>query len=240
MHRRARHLNPKAAGAIQVLDSRRISGLSDGSAVGTWSDISGKAYDMSQTTTSAKPTYKTSIQGGQPIVRFDGGDYMTSSFETTGSHSAVCICKRTGSNPNGFANATFIWAIGKTGDASVSGRLMSYAYDDTPVFANNLNAVNVILTFTRNDNWNIHSTLAPFGSGTVEYRLNYGTASTGSGNSLSSITSPQSVLGANSWNLGLQFIGDMAAAFLINSAVESSLLRRLVQNYGFSFKIQCS
>ena len=240
MHRRARHLNPKAAGAIQVLDSRFISGLSDGSAVGTWSDRSGKSYDMSQSTSGAKPTYKTAIQGGQPIVRFDGGDYMSSSFETCGSHSAVCIYKRTGSNINGFNNATVVWSIGVSGNATASGRLMQYAYDDTPVLANNLNAVNVVLTFTRNDNWNIHSTVAPFGSGTVEYRLNYGTASTGSGNSLSSITSPQSVLGSASWNIGLYFVGDMAGSFIINSAINLSLMRRLVQNYGYAFKISCS
>lgn len=239
MHRRARHLNPKAAGAIQVLDSRFISGLSDGSAVTTWSDRSGKGYDMSQSTAVSKPTYKTAIQGGQPILRFDGGDYMSSSFETCGSHSSLTIFKRTGSATNPFGNATIVWAVGINGNSSASARLFQYAYNDS-VLASSLNAGAADMTFTRNDNWNVHSTLAPFGSGTAEYRLNNGTASTASGTPLVSVTSPQSVIGSASWSPGLYFVGDMAVAFIINSAVNSSLMRRLVQNYGYAFKIACS
>jgi len=56
------------------LDASQIVGLNDGDSVGTWSDTSGNANDATQATVSAKPTYKTSIQNGLPVVRFDGVD----------------------------------------------------------------------------------------------------------------------------------------------------------------------
>lgn len=55
-----------------------IGGLSDGDPVTTWSDSSGNSVDLSQTG-SARPTYKTSIINGLPVVRFDGSDDLLSS-----------------------------------------------------------------------------------------------------------------------------------------------------------------
>lgn len=46
--------------------------LADGDAVSPWSDVSGNGHDFTQSTTASKPTYKTAIQNGLPIVRFDG------------------------------------------------------------------------------------------------------------------------------------------------------------------------
>lgn len=50
--------------------------LNDGDAVTTWPDSSGNGYDLSQSTTAAKPTYKTAILNSLPVVRFDGGDVL--------------------------------------------------------------------------------------------------------------------------------------------------------------------
>lgn len=76
MHRRARHLNARHAGAGLVLDARRLTGLNDGDAVSTWADKSGNSWDATGTST-ARPLYKTAIQGGQPVLRFDGAnDYL--------------------------------------------------------------------------------------------------------------------------------------------------------------------
>lgn len=68
MRARQRHLNPKAAGATVVFDSRYITGLSDGSNVSSWSDRSGNSKNA--TTASNYPTYETDGQGGNPVVRF--------------------------------------------------------------------------------------------------------------------------------------------------------------------------
>lgn len=50
--------------------------LNDGDAVTTWADSSGNGYDLSQSTAGEKPTYKTNILNGKPVVRFDGGDVL--------------------------------------------------------------------------------------------------------------------------------------------------------------------
>lgn len=48
--------------------------LSDNDPVTTWVDKSGNGNDASQSTAGFKPLYKTNIQNGKPIVRFDGTD----------------------------------------------------------------------------------------------------------------------------------------------------------------------
>jgi hypothetical protein len=48
-------------------------GLSDGAAISTWADESGNANDLTQPSTQ-KPTYKTNIINGYPVVRFDATD----------------------------------------------------------------------------------------------------------------------------------------------------------------------
>lgn len=46
--------------------------LNDGDAVGTWADQSGNGNDATQGTAANKPTFKTGLLNGWPIVRFDG------------------------------------------------------------------------------------------------------------------------------------------------------------------------
>lgn len=50
--------------------------LSDGAAVGSWTDSSGNGHTLSQSTASLKPLFysKTGIINGKPVVRFDGTD----------------------------------------------------------------------------------------------------------------------------------------------------------------------
>lgn len=62
------------AGLQLWLDASQIVGLNDGDAVSTWSDLSGNAQHATQSTGSKRPTYKTSILNGKPVVRFDGVD----------------------------------------------------------------------------------------------------------------------------------------------------------------------
>lgn len=53
-------------------DATEISG-SDGDAIGTWADQEGNA-DLTQSTSSKKPTFKLDILNEYPIVRYDGSD----------------------------------------------------------------------------------------------------------------------------------------------------------------------
>lgn len=45
-------------------------GLSDGTTIQTWTDLSGNGNDLTQLTAGNRPTYKVNIQNGLPVVRF--------------------------------------------------------------------------------------------------------------------------------------------------------------------------
>jgi hypothetical protein len=53
------------------LDASAITGLSDGDAVETWSDISGEDNHATQSGTSNRPIYKTGIINSLPVVNFN-------------------------------------------------------------------------------------------------------------------------------------------------------------------------
>jgi hypothetical protein len=55
--------------------------LNDDDAVSTWTDSSGNGNDATQGTGSAKPTFKTNILNGEPVIRFDGGDRLAFATE---------------------------------------------------------------------------------------------------------------------------------------------------------------
>lgn len=71
------------AGLKLWLDASQITGLNDGDAVATWSDLSGNGNSVAQGTASKRPTYQTAEINGLPVVRTDGVDdliFCTSSI----------------------------------------------------------------------------------------------------------------------------------------------------------------
>lgn len=70
-----------------------LTGLVDGDPVATWADQSGNARDLSQATSSKRPTYKTSIIGGKPVVRGDGVDdfLQSASFTNLGANVTIFV-----------------------------------------------------------------------------------------------------------------------------------------------------
>lgn len=83
MRRRHRHFNPRTAGADLVLDARYID-QSDNTAVSSWADRSGNAYDASQSTSGNQPTFRTGQQGGCGGVDFGGADdFLIGSYSPT-------------------------------------------------------------------------------------------------------------------------------------------------------------
>jgi hypothetical protein len=95
MHRRVRHLNKSLRDAACVFDSRFLTGFSDGNAVGTWIDLSANSRNATQATPGNQPIYKTGIQGGNPVVRFDGSNDLleTSAFASTANITAIQVIK---------------------------------------------------------------------------------------------------------------------------------------------------
>lgn len=75
-----------------ALDARFITGLVDGNTVTTWDDRTSFGNDVTQATSGARPTYKTSIQGGSPILRYAGGQgLITAGAVSFPNDEATCI-----------------------------------------------------------------------------------------------------------------------------------------------------
>lgn len=224
MTRRARHLNARHAGAGLVLDSRRISGLVDGDPVSTWSDASGNSRDGTNTLT-ARPTYKTAIQGGQPVVRFDGSnDYLSvaSPFTFTADAFSLMVYKRT-------STGTLM--------SPLCGSTSSTSY---PVFEYSNNTLYITSTTAQalsggiGAAWRVTETTAgPTTS--LSIKMNGSTVTLG-GFSYPSSLHNMSVVGAR---LPSEFSnGDIALITVIRLSISSSLKRRLAQAAAFSFKIK--
>jgi hypothetical protein len=86
------------AGAVLVLDSRTISGVSNGGTLSSWVEKSANGRTFTAIT-GKRPTFQTSIQGGQPAVSFSAtansgvGTCMTTSITTAENPTQyVWIC----------------------------------------------------------------------------------------------------------------------------------------------------
>lgn len=87
-------------------DASQLTGLSDGDGVSSWTDLSGNGYHATQSTTDYKPLYKTNIQNGLPVVRFDGSNDV---LGISGSASTLKFLHSTDST---------IFAVAKFGTSS--------------------------------------------------------------------------------------------------------------------------
>lgn len=224
MHRRARHLNTRHAGASLVLDARRVTGLSDGDPVSTWSDVSGNSRHGTNSLT-ARPTYKTKIQGGQPVIRFDGSnDYLNVA------------------SPFTFAPTAFSLMVYKR---LTAGHLMSPLCGSTnqtgyPIFEYSNNTLYVTSTTATalsggiGAAWRVSETSA--GPGTaLAVRMN-GAAITLGGHGYPSSPNNMTVIGAR---LPSEFSnGDIAVITIIRSALTEPLKRRLAHSAAFAFKVK--
>jgi len=66
-------------GLVAWYDARYLN-LADGDPVGTYPDLSGNGFDLTQGTTAAKPTFVASGYDGTPAIFLDGvDDYLTKS-----------------------------------------------------------------------------------------------------------------------------------------------------------------
>jgi len=60
------------SGLAAWYDASQITGTTDGAALSQWNDLSGNARHLRQATGASQPIYKTAIQNGKGVVRFDG------------------------------------------------------------------------------------------------------------------------------------------------------------------------
>lgn len=76
--------------------------LANNATVATWPDLSGNGWDVSQSTTTAQPTYLTNQMNGKAVVRFDGvDDHLRSSLSSltaSSERSIIAVVRVNGSH----------------------------------------------------------------------------------------------------------------------------------------------
>jgi hypothetical protein len=239
MRARHRHFNQRDAGGVLVLDSRRISGLSDGNAVSQWDDASRSGWNATQATAALQPLYKTSVQGGQPSIRFDGagstatGDRLiNSTVSIAQTFSGMMVFKLSSDDTNG--------AILFDSYNNVVCALYTGVSSDTPnhfsIVASVAAGSNVA---ARNNNWNVASFQFSGATSFGSFNGQKTTASVGA-NGLSGISigtargNPTPVAANYSVN------GDISLIVFISTSLPDPLRKRLEHAAAFSFKISCN
>lgn len=236
MRARHRHFNPKDAGANIALDSRYGFSQSDGTAVSTWTSRTG-SNNVTQSTGSLQPTYRTSIQGGQPVVRFDDPGPVNNTNATRLTNTSLTInqpffiISANIANVDTSNQADYIC----DGPPSGSNRIIM-VYESSPIGAPFIWAggTGVQENTDRRTVWNIFSGLYNTTSSTIYIQGNQvATGSIGANNFSNGITIGARFGGSN----GLD--GDIAQ-FSVVSGTNQSLRKRCEHAAAYSFKIACS
>lgn len=225
MHRRARHLTGRAAGASFHYDARWLS-LTDGTGVQTWTDLAG-SNNATQATSANQPTFKTNILNGNPILRFDGTNdqfSFTSTVAIAGEYLAIALFKTSG---------TFLTASKLDGEVPYT----------------NLYTGGVLYSTAVNRYWSVSLTASSFSiitsytngsdAGSPVYQMYQNSAQLSPTNASYTISGSMNGIGYRSSD-GLRANGDLAAMIHIPSTLASSLRKRFEHAMGFSFKIACS
>lgn len=245
MHRRARHLNARHAGAGLVFDARRITGLADGNSITTWNDSSGNGWDAGQSNSALKPLYKVDVQGGQPGVLFDGtNDIMTITAggalaysQNKGYLSIFGVARDT--NPSNASTPHGIIAFtGGTGNtrAGLFARLTSVAGVQSGV--RRLDADSLVSSASAGvtTSFFVGRSESRFANGTTRASRNGVQTATAalSGSSNTSNTASTVI------NVGQLLVGHICCAFVIAADIPAPLVKRLEHSLAFSFKLQSS
>lgn len=115
-----------------------ITGASNGDSIQTWSDSSGNSRDMSQATSGSRPTYHTSVQNSQPVLRSDGTRNIRAAtasdwkfLHSTGGTIGAVLKAGSSTNPNA------LFAPLGTSDTITSSIGFDVLYDDRSSLALN-------------------------------------------------------------------------------------------------------
>lgn len=100
--------------------------LSDGDPVGTWTDSSGNSNDATASGGS-RPTYKTNILNGLPVVRFSGSNLLVSPLVLNQPMTVLVVLTTTSTSGRWLESAGFSTASRIIGDTYFAGNLLIYA-----------------------------------------------------------------------------------------------------------------
>lgn len=227
MRARQRHLKPKSIGAFIALDSRYIN-QSDNTAVSSWADISGNSNNASQATSASQPVFRTSILGGNGVVRFDGSnDFLESPTITKTQPYTVFVISYPKQYKQGGYNSFFEdTSLGVVPVIAPQGGVLKHAmYAGVNLFgpASSLNI------------WFLGSYV--FNTTSSKVSINGGAAT--SGNAGSTNLNGKFQLGRN-WDSSAYYDNDTALAMNCEGAFSDALRKRCEHSAAFSFKIACS
>lgn len=218
-----------------ALDARFLQ-LNNNDVVSTFTSRTGN-NSPTQASASFQATFKTGIQGGQPIVRFVGGSgtqdyYELSSFILAQPFFATITYKATTATP-----APHLF------DATSNSNRVVFAHDPTGVdfgklFIYSGGATAVTENLDSRETWSISSGLYN-GSSSVLYRLGNQVAfgSTGS-NNFTTLRLGQQFQTINPTTTA--FDGDMASVAIYKNATNQSIRKRIEHAAAYSFKLTCS
>ena len=121
-------------------DAGQIAGLNDGDAVGgavPWNDLSGGGKNLAHGTAGFRPTYKTNIVNGKPVVRFLGSSsqriYASDATMPTGDYTVLFVYKPT----LDMANGQYQW-LGGWGTSATNKLVVPYVGGVTSYGGNSL------------------------------------------------------------------------------------------------------
>jgi hypothetical protein len=134
-------IDPSLVTGMQVWYKADALSLSDNDPVSSWTDSSGNSRSVTQSG-SARPTYKTNIINGNPVVRFDGvDDYLTlaQSFISGDSWTIFTVSKSSsGSGPiasnDSAGNRGWVLYRGTTGGNFETGGAAGTGYSASSSF----------------------------------------------------------------------------------------------------------
>ena len=225
MHRRARHLTGRAAGASYHYDARWLS-LSDGAGVQTLTDLAG-SNNATQSTSANRPTFKTNILNGNPILRFDGVNdqfSLTSTVAIAGEYSAITLFKTSGT----FLTASRIDGEVPYTNLYTNGYLYTCAVNRFWSAALSASSFSIITTYTNGSD-----------AGSPVYQSYQNSAQLSTTNGSYTISGSMNGIGYRPSD-GLRANGDLAAMIHIPGTMASFLRKRFEHAMGFSYKIACS
>lgn len=212
MRARQRHFSYKAAGSSITLDSRYITGVSGGSTFAPWSDLSGNANNAAQSNASYRPTYVASFASlaGQPSVNFGTTSQMNWT-SVTSKHSFLVMHRASGD----YYNFGVALDNGLVFPAANGGVHSDVNYDYTFAWTPTIQRVNRVAVTDNTSKWWTSGGVGYFEdtSGFALKQLGYDTGGS---------FGPKA---------------HISHASLFANSISSSLVRRIENHLGYSFKL---
>jgi hypothetical protein len=233
MRARQRHFKYKSIGPRAAYDARYISGLSDGAAVSSWSDLSGNSFTATQGATSRQPVYKIATLGGSPSVRFDGaGDNLGHNITHNTGCSIITALNYLSSQAI-YRGLFSVTTTAQLGDTVLLLRMTSnkwgtYVAADKPATTALTIGAPAILSMTDDR--------ASGGS----FNFNGNANGTWTGNSISQGQNHIGGYYTSSPLIDQTSNIDLGAFVMTATPLSAPLRRRVESSFGYSFKIACS